>query len=150
MNEKWQTVMRGVVHHIDLTVVDPDASFSLYDAVLTELGYQLRQKDERGFDWTLLTRYGTHSIGLVRAREIDHAHDRYSPGLHHLAWTLDSRADIDRMHQLLMSISANVLDPPTEYPQYNGGRGYYAVFFTDRDGLKLECVYTPKDADHSS
>jgi hypothetical protein len=35
------------------------------------------------------------------------------------------------------------LDPPAEYPQYNKGRGYYAVFFADADGLKLECVYTP-------
>ena len=32
---------------------------------------------------------------------------------------------------------------PADYPQYNNGRGYYAVFFSDPDGLKLECVYTP-------
>jgi hypothetical protein len=35
------------------------------------------------------------------------------------------------------------LAPRSEYPQYNKGRGYYAVFFADPDGLKLECVYTP-------
>ena len=34
----------------------------------------------------------------------------------------------------------SVLDPPAEYPQYNEGKGYYAVFFTDRDGLKLESI----------
>ena len=28
-------------------------------------------------------------------------------------------------------------------PGYNEGRGYYAVFFADPDGLKLEFVYTP-------
>ena len=77
--------MRGVVHHIDLTVVDPDASFALYDPVLKELGYQLKKTDERGFDWALVTAYGMHSIGLVRANQPNHAHDRYSPGLHHLA-----------------------------------------------------------------
>ena len=137
--------IRGVVHHIDLTVVDPDASFALYDTVLKELGYQLKKKDERGFDWALVTVYGTHSIGLVRASQPNHAYDRYSPGLHHLAWTMDNRADIDRMHRLLVSINATVLHAPAEYPQYNDGKGYYAVFFADPDGLKLECVYTPRD-----
>jgi NAD-dependent oxidoreductase involved in siderophore biosynthesis len=29
-----------------------------------------------------------------------------------------------------------VVDPPADYPDY--GDGYYAVFFTDPDGLKLE------------
>jgi catechol 2,3-dioxygenase-like lactoylglutathione lyase family enzyme len=34
---------------------------------------------------------------------------------------------------------ATILDPPTEYPAY--GAGYYAVFFADPDGLKLEFVH---------
>jgi glyoxylase I family protein len=34
-------------------------------------------------------------------------------------------------------------NPQDRYPQYNNGGGYYAVFFADPDGLKLECVYTP-------
>jgi len=45
----------------------------------------------------------------------------------------------DRMHELLVKLGANVLDAP----QYNDGKGYYAVFFADCDGLKLECVFTP-------
>jgi catechol 2,3-dioxygenase-like lactoylglutathione lyase family enzyme len=32
-----------------------------------------------------------------------------------------------------------ILDAPAEYPQY--GTGYYAVFFADPDGLKLEYVH---------
>ena len=39
------------------------------------------------------------------------------------------------------SIHATVLDPPAEYPQYEPG--YYAVFFADPDGLKLELVHVP-------
>jgi hypothetical protein len=35
-----------------------------------------------------------------------------------------------------------VLDAPAEYPQY--GSGYYAVFFADPDGIKLEYVFTPR------
>src|SRR4029434_9937307 len=33
------------------------------------------------------------------------------------------------------------LEPPAEYPEY--GTGYYAVFFADPDGLKLEAVHFP-------
>ena len=42
-----------------------------------------------------------------------------------------------------LTLRAMILHPPAEYPQYNKGRGYYAVFFADPDSLKLECVYTP-------
>ena len=45
------------------------------------------------------------------------------------------------MHALLLRIGATVLDAPAEYPQY--GAGYYAVFFSDPDGLKLEFVHAP-------
>ncbi len=137
--------MRGVVHHVDLTVCDPKASFSLYNAVLTGLGYHLAREDERGFGWELESSSGSHSIDIVKtsAEGAQRLHDRYSPGLHHLAWAVESREAVDRMHDLLIQTGASVLDTPAEYPQYNKGRGYYAVFFVDRDGLKLECVFTP-------
>ena len=48
---------------------------------------------------------------------------------------------LDALHALLQKIGANILDAPAEYPQYSAG--YYAVFFTDPDGLKLEFVHKP-------
>jgi catechol 2,3-dioxygenase-like lactoylglutathione lyase family enzyme len=45
------------------------------------------------------------------------------------------------LHELLVGQKATILDPPTEYPAY--GAGYYAVFFADPDGLKLEFVHYP-------
>ena len=58
-----------------------------------------------------------------------------------------SRADVDALHQRLLEIGATVLDAPADYPQYNKGRGYYAVFLSQiySDGLKLEYVHTPVD-----
>jgi glyoxylase I family protein len=120
--------MRGLVHHIDLTVTDKERSRAFYDAVLGFMGY--RRAGEP-----------FHSIGILEACGDGAArvHDRYSPGLHHLAWAADSREDVDALHGLLRSIDATVLDPPADYPQY--GRVYYAVFFADPDGLKLEFVF---------
>jgi glyoxylase I family protein len=136
--------MRGTLHHLDLTVSDPIASRPFYDLVLGHLGYRCERQDQRGFDWYL--RDGAQdicSIGIVRAEGDGktHRHDRYSPGLHHVAWRADSRKDVDELHQRLRAFGATILDPPAEYPQYRPG--YYAVFFADPDGLKLEFVYTP-------
>jgi len=82
------------------------------------------------------------SVALQRAKQKDQ-HDRYSPGLHHVAFSAASRDDVDRLHRLLVEISATVLDPPAEYPQY--APGYYAVFFADPDGLKFEFVHMPHE-----
>lgn len=137
--------MRGMINHIDLTVVDPDRSLPFYEAVLGYMGYRRASSHERGYDFDCETANGLYaSVGIMRAQGEGRTrrHDRYSPGLHHLAWTAQSRGDVDRLHRLLVDIGANVLDKPAEYPDY--GAGYYAVFFTDPDGLKLEFVHWPR------
>ena len=57
-------------------------------------------------------------------------------------------ADMQDTHDfflLLKKFGADILDPPAAYPEY--GTGYYAVFFADPDGLKLEYAYTPPAGD---
>jgi catechol 2,3-dioxygenase-like lactoylglutathione lyase family enzyme len=140
--------MRGGVHHIDLTVKDARASRAFYESVLGFMGYKLSagnpfSADETGFDFDLHAGDGFCSIGILSARgdNASRAHDRYSPGLHHVAWNAESRQDVDAMYAHLQSIGATILDPPAEYPKY--GPTYYAVFFADPDGLKLEYVHKP-------
>jgi glyoxylase I family protein len=131
---------RGFVHHIDLTVRDLNVSAAFYDAILGFMGYMRSHEDSRGIDWDLTdTRGGFCSVGIKSAEGAARAHDRYSPGLHHLAWSAESRDDVDRLYALLLEVGATVLDAPAAYPQY--GPTYYAVFFADPDGLKLEFVY---------
>jgi predicted lactoylglutathione lyase len=61
--------------------------------------------------------------------------------MHYLALRAKSREDVDALHAKLKKSGATILDPPAEYPDY--GKGYYAVFFADTDGMKLEYVCTP-------
>lgn len=133
--------MRGAVHHIDLTARDLGRSAAFYDDVLGFLGYRRSRSDATGVDWDLRDAGRlVCSIGLKPARS-DRVHDRYSAGLHHLAWHAAGRDDVDRLHALLVGNGALILDAPAEYPGY--GAGYYAVFFADPDGLKLEFVHWP-------
>jgi catechol 2,3-dioxygenase-like lactoylglutathione lyase family enzyme len=60
---------------------------------------------------------------------------------HHLAWRANSRDDVDAVHRLLVDHGVTILDPPAHYPEYWGD--YYAVFFEDPDGMKLEVVHAP-------
>lgn len=137
--------MRGMINHIDLTVADPVRSRPFYEAVLGFMGYRRVNGHERGFDFDLKAPDGSFcSIGIMKAQGEGavRKHDRYAPGLHHLAWTAPDRADVDTLYALLLEIGATILDTPADYPKY--GPGYYAVFFADPDGLKLEYVYWPK------
>ena len=81
------------------------------------------------------------NIAIHPAHEPEHetAFNRHRVGLHHLAFRAHSRDDIDRFHEFLLSRAVVVLDPPREYPEY--GQGYYALFFADPDGIKLELVH---------
>jgi catechol 2,3-dioxygenase-like lactoylglutathione lyase family enzyme len=132
--------MRGWVHHIDLTVSSLERSGPFYEAVLGFLGYRRGQQGATWIDWDMGEPHCASSIA-IRAARTDRPHDRYSCGLHHLAWVADSRDDVDRLHALLVRMGATILDVPADYPDYRPG--YYALFFADPDGLKLEFVHTP-------
>ena len=132
---------RGAVHHIDLSVSDVAAARRVYGPVLEFLGYTMVKDRPDGCEWDLQGRepFGA-SIG-IRVATSGGGHDRYAPGLHHLAWRVESRQAVDAAHALLVEHGIPVLDPPAHYPQYSGD--YYAVFFADPDGLKLEIVHAP-------
>lgn len=132
---------RGFPSHVDLTVSDLERSVAFYDSLLTHLGF-VRSTEYAGEvpNWTRADGGATFSIGLHAARR-RMPHDRYAPGLHHLAFHAGSRGEVDAVHELVRSTGAAVLDPPAEY-DYTPG--YYAVFFADPDGLKLEVVFEPR------
>ncbi|MEQ1609530.1 MAG: VOC family protein [Hyphomonadaceae bacterium] len=137
--------MRGRIHHLDLTVSDPERSLPLYELFFKHMGYrEVDQKADGGTEWDLVGD-GFMLVGIVKARgpNAQHGHDRYAPGPHHAARISPTQEKVEALVAKLQTFGANILDPPADNPQYNQGEGYYAVFFADPDGLKLEYVWTP-------
>jgi len=127
------------VEHIDLTVNDFARSAAFYDKVMSALGFRRLPDDEDHVRWA--NAHMTLAIREAHASEKGARFSRYRVGLHHLAFKAVSRAAIDEFHRFLVSEKLTVLDAPREYPEY--GKDYYAVFFADPDGIKLELAHFP-------
>lgn len=133
--------MARPIHHVDLTVSDMTRSRAFYEPVMRYLGYELTRETPRQVLFSQADGCANTSVRLYAAKpgSRGNRHDRYAPGLHHLAFDAESREDVDGLHLLLRELNAEILDPPgVYYPP-----GYYALFFADPDGLKLELAFTP-------
>ena len=130
------------VHHVDLVVSSIERSLPFYRELLAPLGFHRvgEVEGERGETIWYLSGPGS-SIGLREAQsEREQPVDRYEVGLHHLALEASSRASVDDRAAWLRSRGAEIESGPEEYGY---SPGYYAVFFSDPDGIKLEIVHVP-------
>jgi catechol 2,3-dioxygenase-like lactoylglutathione lyase family enzyme len=60
----------------------------------------------------------------------------YAPGLHHLAFAVETQDDVHAAHTNAIRAGAEVLHPPTAFPEYHPA--YFATFFLDPDGFRVE------------
>jgi glyoxylase I family protein len=129
------------VHHVDLVVSSIERSLPFYRQLLGPLGFHTvsQVEGERGETIWYIGGPGT-SLGLRKALSESEPYDRYRVGLHHLAFEADSRAQVDERAAWIRTQQLELESEPQEYTYIPG---YYAVFFYDPDGLKLEIVYVP-------
>ncbi|HEY3921349.1 MAG TPA: VOC family protein [Gaiellaceae bacterium] len=131
------------VHHVDLVVSSIVRSLPFYRDLLAPLGYHRIREVEGERGETIWYLGGPDvAIGLREARTPGE-YDRYHVGIHHIAFEAWSRAVVDERHDWLLERGAEVESPPQEYGYLPG---YYAVFFYDPDGIKLEIVHVPGQA----
>jgi glyoxylase I family protein len=129
------------IHHVDLVVSSIERSLPFYRELLAPLGFTRvgEVEGERGETIWYIGGRGT-SVGLREAQSESGEVDRYAVGLHHLALEVESRAVVDERAAWLRERGAEIESEPREYGYIPG---YYAVFFYDPDGLKLELVHIP-------
>ncbi len=134
--------MRGTgVHHFDLVVSELDRSLEFYQELLEPLGY-IGAGDivgERGERVVYLGGSAVVSISL-REAQTPGGYDRYRVGIHHVAFEARSRAAVDERLRWARGQGAEIENDPREYDYMPG---YYAGFFYDPDGIKLEIVHVP-------
>jgi glyoxylase I family protein len=127
------------IHHVFLSVKDLERSRAFYAQLMPTLGYGGR------WDWD--TSSGWLSAGgsfWIKQADAQYAGDTFSKdrvGLCELAFRADSREHVDALARDVVTFGGKILDAPREYPEYVPG--YYAVFFADPDGIKLELVHLP-------
>ncbi len=134
------------VHHVDLVVSSILRSLPFYRKLLEPLGWHRigEVEGERGETIWYITGPGS-SIGLREAQTPSEGpYDRYRVGLHHLALEAPSRHAVDERAEWLRSQPGIVIESGPE--EYSYVPGYYAVFFYDPDGIKLEIVHVPGHA----
>jgi catechol 2,3-dioxygenase-like lactoylglutathione lyase family enzyme len=125
--------------HLDLVCRDLDASLAFYALVFGPLGLEppFLVPGEQGeqIHYLRFPQAGSGSFGLRQAL-VDQEFELYAPGLHHLAFAVESREEVDGVHDRASAGGARILHPPKLWPQYHPE--YYATFFLDPDGFRLE------------
>ena len=138
---------RGSISHVALAVSDLERSTAFYDRVLGFIGFkrvEVSEANQQAMKTRLKAWVGPGYSISIRPSKGEFArrvHDRNAPGSNHMAFNAEDRSDVEKMHELLKEIGATVLDAPAEYPY---SPGYFAVYFTDPDGLKFEFAYAPR------
>lgn len=121
------------IDHIYLAVRDLAASRRFYDVVMPILGFRSGSFQIGGDAHASYT--NRHFGFVLRPARSGAAHDPYAAGLHHFCLRVGDNADVDAVAEALASAGIEVT-PPRLYPQY--APDYYAVFFDDPDGIRLE------------
>lgn len=120
------------IDHLVIRVSDYDKSKAFYGKLFSFLGFEISDEYEDMIGWTNgKTRFW---ISLADEQGRQHKYRNGDVGFHHYAFQLRSRKDVDELQAFLRDdLHAKIVDPAGEY--YDD---YYAVFFLDPDGLKLE------------
>ena len=129
------------IDHLSIRVSNYEKSKEFYGRLFTFLGFTLSDEYADAIGWTNgKTRFW---IGPADNKGRARKYRVGDVGFHHYAFQLRSRKDVDALQRFLVEdLKATVVDPAGEY--YDD---YYAVFFLDPDGLKLEgMIYGERQA----
>jgi len=129
------------IDHLVLSVGDFARSKEFYQKLLGFLGFKLKYEYEDMAGWS--NGKTLFWIAAADARGRQHKYRKGDIGFHHYAFEVGSRKDVDALGAFLEKNDMTIVDSPGEYY----GRNYYAVYFTDPDGMKLEAmVWAPPSA----
>ena len=138
--------MEPRIDHIQITVKDFSRAVAFYDRLMPILGFDPARRSAGSvpaheFD---VVEYVHENIvvGINSPRSAlahEDVHRRRPGSLHHLAFRAASRDEVDAVYPQIVGIGAEIVHPPQFFPQH--GESYYAIFFKDPGGIKLEVMF---------
>ena len=119
------------IDHLVVSVGDFEKSKAFYGPLMAFLGFGVEAEYDGMMGWA-----NGKTLFWIAAADVQGKKQKYrkgNVGFHHYAFRLRSRKDVDALPAFLEEQEATVVDPADEY--YDD---YYAIFFLDPDGMKLE------------
>jgi glyoxylase I family protein len=144
--------LHGSINHVSITVTDLAEAMKFFGPMLKFLGYTVGAVQRSGVDADLTVNInesnGTaFNIWQAKGDLGKHRFEIYEPGLHHVAFNVQTHEQVDAAFELMRSLGAEILDGPGEFPF--GPGGYYALYFLGPDRMKFEIVHMPMaEANH--
>ena len=123
--------------HVDVRVADMAVALPFYEAFLPAVGFTVTS---HGPVWQCFDAASELPREVYFALTEDHEH---RPNMNRIAFWADSREDVDRAAAAARAGGARVTSGPQDYPEY--GPGYYAVFFEDPGGNRLEVMHRSRE-----
>jgi predicted lactoylglutathione lyase len=124
-----------VIGYVTLGTRDIQRAASFYDALLAEIGAGRFMESERFVAWAVAP--DKPSFGVILPYDGQPA--TVGNGVM-VALVVDSRAKVDALHRKALELGGK--DEGAPGPR--GGEAFYAAYFRDLDGNKLNCYcYTP-------
>ncbi|GAA1535593.1 catechol 2,3-dioxygenase-like lactoylglutathione lyase family enzyme [Microbacterium ginsengiterrae] len=124
--------------HLSVSVNDVARAIAQFDPILSAMGLE-RTDGDGGASW--YTEGQTEFI-VRQARDPrsgPHQHGRI--GWQHLAFAVDSPAEVDRLHSIAVDVGWVVIREPKLYPRFSDR--YYASFVEDDNGIRIEFMHNP-------
>jgi catechol 2,3-dioxygenase-like lactoylglutathione lyase family enzyme len=116
--------------HIDLRVRDRERAQQFYSKILPALGFE---RDESGEKWGA---FEVQSDGKPVEFFGFTEDENHSPGETRIAFWAETRQEVDQLAEIVREAGGRNLEGPQIWTEYTPG--YYALFFEDPDGNKLE------------
>ena len=129
----------ALLDHLGITVLDLERGRAQFHPVLTALGFVSGHGDDHSLSWN---KDDETELILMAPREADgspHRHGR--PGWQHLAFAVESREDVERLHAVALDAGWASVRDPKEYPRFSAR--YFASFVEDDSGIRVEFMHNP-------
>ncbi len=121
-----------LIDHVDLRVKDLATARRLYDPLMSAMGFSHFEVQGGNINYHRPDKEWSESFfGLMT--DPDH-----QPNGSRIAFRARNRDDVDRLAEIARAAGARAFEPPEAY---GGSPRYYAAFFEDADGNKLEICY---------